>query len=818
MKLWDVRPTLALVVMSGVVVGQSMDRNPVDVLKEQATQALAAADVPFTPDQETQLAIAIEDEHLAAENLFGTVWDFSNGPPQGEDQDRMLAGIQWMRDDFAKRLPSYMTESQKAAWEKYQASAAPETRVERKEASKERIQQIRVTNNAFNVETGTANGAGGLAQGGAKTEVIERGGVGAWHGNFMSMFKDNALNARNPFVENRPPFYERTINANVSGPVIRNRLTLNFTGIDDLAQNNDTVRAQLPDGLFTLGVTHPVLNRSYNLKGMWQIADAHSLNIGYTYASTDSKNENPSNFVLPERAAHTQISNSSVDLREISILSERSVHDVHFTMTKDHRSTVPASEALSIIVKDAFTAGGAQNRIRIDGTTYNVSNLFYYAGDKLTMRSGVQTYYRKERNFDQSNFFGEFTFSSLTDYVAGHPIKFRITCCEPSFQTDLFTTALFSQNDIKLSKTFTLMLGARYFYQTRIPDYNQFDPRIGFAYAIGNSTVIRGGTGVFRNQTDITEFKPYLILDGQKRYEIQIDNPGWPDPFAAGTVRPISRRVIAPHFKNPYYFASQLGIERQLPANLFVTVSYEIDRGGHPNRDRDINAPLWETGIRPNPYEGQVVQIESSGASLHQHFSVTMRQRVSIFNITGNYQFYHGVSDSPPVNGTMPLDSYNLRKEWGPAGNPTHRASASLNSKLPMGVFLTTSINAKTGTFYTITTGKLNREGNLVERPLGVGKNTEIGPHYFDVSFNITKSFPLHHLTGALPQRRTTTNAPGANTGAGPQMNVFANISNAFNMTHLGTPSGVMTSPFFMKSYNSSGDARTLQVGMRFQF
>jgi hypothetical protein len=817
MRVWGVRSILVLLVVSGVVYGQSMDRNPVDVLKEQAAQALSAANVPLTPEQEKQLAIAIEDEHQAAENLFGTVWDFTNGPPQGEDQDRMLAGIRWMSDDFAKRLPSYMTDPQRAAWEKYQSGIAPETS-ERKEASKERIQQIRVTNNAFNAETGTSSGAGGLTAGGAKTEVLERGGVGAWHGNFMSIFKDNALNARNPFVNNKPPFYERTINANISGPVIKNRLSLNFTGSDDLAQNNDTVRAELPDGLFTLGVTHPVLNRSYNLKGVLQIAEAHSLNLGFTYASTDSKNENPSDFVLPERASHTQISNSSIDLREISILSERSVHDIHFTVTKDHKSTVPSSEALSIIVKDAFTAGGAQNRVRIDGTTYNVSNLFYYAGDKLTMRSGVQTYYRKEHNLDQSNFFGEFTFSSLDSYRAGRPIKYRITCCNRLFDTDLFTGSLFSQNDIKMSKTFTLMLGMRYFYQTRIPDYNQFDPRIGFAYAIGNSTVIRGGSGLFRGQTGISEFKPYLILDGKRRYEIQVDNPGWPNPFAAGTVRPISRRRLAPDFQNPYYFSSELGIERQLPANLFVTVNYEIDRGTHPNRDRDINAPLYETGIRPNPNEGQVIQLQSSGASLHQHVYVTMRQRFSIFNITANYQFYHGISDSPPANGQPPVDSYNLWKEWGPAGNPTHRLTTSVNSKLPMGVFLTTNINAKSGTFYTITTGKLNREGNQVERPNGIGKNTEIGPHYFDVSFNITKSFPLHHLSGALPQRRPAPNAPAVNAGSGPQMNVFANISNAFNMTHLGTPSGVMTSPFFMKSHSSSGDARTLQVGMRFQF
>ena len=59
-----------------------------------------------------------------------------------------------------------------------------------------RIQQIRVTNNAFNVETATANGSRGLHEGGAKTEVIERGGVGAFHGNFAATFQDEALNAR----------------------------------------------------------------------------------------------------------------------------------------------------------------------------------------------------------------------------------------------------------------------------------------------------------------------------------------------------------------------------------------------------------------------------------------------------------------------------------------------------------------------------------------------------------------------------------------------------------------------------------------------
>jgi hypothetical protein len=83
-----------------------------------------------------------------------------------------------------------------------------------------------------------------------------------------------------------------------------------------------------------------------------------------------------------------------------------------------------------------------------------------------------------------------------------------------------------------------------------------------------------------------------------------------------------------------------------------------------------------------------------------------------------------------------------------------------------------------------------------------------VGPHYFDVGFNFSKAFELNRA--AAPRR-------GPNSSTGPQMNVFANLNNAFNMTHPGTPSGVMTSPFFQKSYSATSP-REIEVGMRFQF
>jgi hypothetical protein len=810
----SIRLSLIFVSFAIPAFGQLTARNPVDELKEQVTVALANAQAPLTADQERQLALLIEEERQAAENLFGVTWDFSQGPPQGEQRDQALAGIRWMYDELKSKLPAYMTPAQRTAWENFDSDEASNIDDYLDSGTQRgRIQQIRVTNNAFNVETANATGASGPTGGGAKTEVIERGGIGAYHGSFASTFQDESLDARNPFAANKPPYYERTIDGNISGPVIRDRLSLNFTVSDNRRENVGTVKAETPDGPFALGVTRPTFNRSYDTKSVLQLNNVHSLNVGFEYATTDSRNENVGDFTLPERASSTQLQNHMIDIREIWILSDRSVHDVRFKWHSDHSETNPASNALAITVKDAFSGGGAQNRTQIDGDTYELSNLIYYAGEKLTMRSGIQAWHRRERFFSEDNFFGEFTFSDLASYRAGKPAKYRITCCDPLFRMNQTQVAFFSQNDFKLTNTFTLMLGARYQVQSNTGERNNFDPRIGFAYAIGNATVIRGGTAIFSQFVRADDIRRFRRLDGERLYEIQIDNAGWPDPFASGSVRPRSRRVVDPDIRSPYYLTSQITLERSLPKNLFVTVAYDINRGLRPVRTRDINAPLPETGTRPLPEHGQIVQLQSTGLSLQQHFKATMRQRFSIFNVNVNYTYFHGNSDQE-VDArrgrlvALPANSNDLTQEWGNTGRPSHMFFASVNSRMPLDVYWTTVIHASSGTYYTITTGKDdNKDGAINDRPPGVPKNSAVGPHFFDVSFNISKAFELN---------RGGAGASGV-PGSGPQMNIFANLNNAFNMTHLGRPSGVMTSPFFMQSFSATAP-RTVEVGMRFQF
>jgi hypothetical protein len=802
-------------VLAATAHGQFSTQNPLDELKEQLINVLIEAGVPFTPSQEQQLALLMEEQRQASEDLFGEIMDFSDGPPQGADRDRALSGIQWMHDEFKKKLPGFLTADQRAAWETFESRGTViGARIEGAGvggAQTEQIQQIRLTNNAFNVETGTT-GRGG-PNGGNRTEVIQRAGTGAFHGNFEAAFQDESLNARNPFANNKPPYHERTIDADISGPVLRDRLTASFRLNDNREENVGTVQALTLDGPFSLGITRPNVNREYEGRGILQLTDAHSVHFGIEWESRTRDNQNIGDFTLPERASKNAERNYDFDARQLSVLSERTVYETSFQFRREHSETNPYTDGVAINVLDAFNGGGAQNRSEVTARSYDFSNLLYHAGEKLTLRSGVSGEYRRERSLNESNFTGEFSFSDLESYRLGIPFKYRVTRGDPRLELSQLQIGVFSQQDLRLTNRFTLMLGLRYQDQTNISDHGNFDPRVGFAYAIDNSTVIRGGAGIFHSFLSIDEIQTLRRLDGTRQYEIQVDDPGWPDPFVAGNVRtipPSSRRVASPDLSAQYYFTTQISVEKSLPKNLFVTVSFDRNRGVNLPRLRNLNAPLPGSGEKPFPNEGQILQLQSTGLSSHKNFDIRMRQRFSIFNITANYSYYTGFNDDGYGGNTsggspgLPSDSYNLNADRGHAGNvPNHTFSAGINSRLPMDVYLTTNVTGRSGSKYNITTGRDdNRDGITNDRPPGLPKYSGTGPGYFDLSFNFSKAFQL---------RRSST-GPG-----GPQANLFANLNNAFNMTRLGAPSGVMTSPFFGKS-TSASSPRVIEVGMRFQF
>ena len=165
-------------------------QNPLDKLHAQAKALFERAEAPFSEEQEKSVSLMIEDRRQASEDLFGQLMDFRGGPVQGQQQDRAVAAIKWMHDEFRKRLREYLTEEQLPVWEKYEAGEGIQAlddlikELTGATATKQQTQFIRIINNAFTAEQSWFSGQA------VNTDVIQRAGIGAFHGNFAYQFKD----------------------------------------------------------------------------------------------------------------------------------------------------------------------------------------------------------------------------------------------------------------------------------------------------------------------------------------------------------------------------------------------------------------------------------------------------------------------------------------------------------------------------------------------------------------------------------------------------------------------------------------------------
>ena len=126
-----------------------------------------------------------------------------------------------------------------------------------------------------------------------------------------------------------------------------------------------------------------------------------------------------------------------------------------------------------------------------------------------------------------------------------------------------------------------------------------FAPRVGFAYSLNKSTVLRGGYGIFFDQLGITTQSPIQTgysqttnivptLDNGVTFAATLANP-----FPNGLLQPVGNTLglstflgnsISAFNKNPqtpYNQRWSIGVQHQLHANLVLEVSYVGSRGTH---------------------------------------------------------------------------------------------------------------------------------------------------------------------------------------------------------------------------------------------
>lgn len=818
--------------------------NPLAELKADLTRVLAQANLPFAAEQDRAITLMMEDRLQASEQLFGGLMDFRSGPTSGQQAERLQSAIGWLRNEFMSNVDGYLTPEQLNVWSSYKSTSATGTGVEAAAAQRpQQTQYVRINNNRFTAEEfdflggqgtfqgnfGGGNPGGGGGQGGQQgggqggrgggqgAEVIERGGAGAWHGTMQSLFKDDALNSRNVFAENKPPYQERQVNIDVGGPAIPGRLTSNANVQYSLAQNVDTINAILPEGPFALGITRPTTNRAIQSRNTLQLANSHSIGVNVRYATNSNKDEGIGGFTLRERASNREGGNWNAEVRQFSALGSSALYETRLNVSGNHTKVLPYSEAIKVDVSDTFNSGGAQNRYEDNNRTYNFSNLYTRLGQKLTLKTGIDGAYRDNHSYSLTNFGGTFSFSNLDAFMRGTADTYRVSRGNPSQDTNQLDFSAFIQNDLALTRQLTLMFGLRYDSQTSLRDHVNFAPRASVAYGAGRGVVFRGGWGMYFDRMEINRVAEMQRYDGVQQYEIVIDKPLYPDPFS-GTVKQTfpSIRLYSDNLKMPYKYVTMASVEKTFLRTLLVTASYDYQDNHLRFVMRDRNQPLdlrvstptpcvlatpAESCLRPDRTRGSVLYLTNDSFQTTHTVRLTMRHRFSIFNVNGSYVYQNRFEDNTDYG--IPSNSLDPRADWSSGGMPRHGLNGSINARMPFGIFLTETIQSNSGRFYTITTGKDdNQDGTKNDRPAGVLRNGAVGPTRINFDLNISKAFFIGGADSA---------------GTRKNINLFANVTNQFNRVHYNNPGSSMSSENFGK-YTSASDPREVEVGLRFQF
>jgi hypothetical protein len=283
-------------------------------------------------------------------------------------------------------------------------------------------------------------------------------------------------------------------------------------------------------------------------------------------------------------------------------------------------------------------------------------------GRHLLKMGGLVEHYRDDE-FNPTFSLGIFRFANLSAFLRNQPAQFIGLTPEGDLQRHWNWTLFgaYLQDDIQLDDV-TINAGLR-MEGTSMPrdtggrDINMRDvlgapelgqlydnpaptvsPRLSAAWNVGGSgrTSIRGGYGLYFN-TNNHQNLIVTITNPPATPRVIIPNPTFPvPPFERATgisVRPIQYDVQWPrvHMWNAT-------VERQLGADLAVSVGYAGSRGRHLWRNSDVNiptptlladgTPFYPPGqTRPNPAYSAIELKSSDGDSWYKALIVDVRRR-----------------------------------------------------------------------------------------------------------------------------------------------------------------------------------------------
>jgi hypothetical protein len=400
------------------------------------------------------------------------------------------------------------------------------------------------------------------------------------------------------------------------GAVEKNMVTIPYIVKFDTPIGNPTIPQDI---LQQQGSTDQINNPLVAFGRMdYQISQANSLNVQYTYAAQYGLNFGGVNGGVVNQSATTNTlldrASQAVKWGLTSILSSNTLNEFRGQYAYDRRRQAPNSTAAQVDINDFGSLGGAKAGTNIyNATRYQFLDNVSTTRGRHTLKAGFDMNFNPQQQQRETNFGGVYTFLTLNDYLAalgGNKTKIN------RYQQTVATSgtqglydqmqkdfAVFVTDSFKIHRNLTLTAGLRWEGQmnpqppanpahpinSQIPnDLKMWQPRVGLAWNVGgdNKTIIRASAGLFDARTPgylmqrvfTDNGLSTLVVDSSVDSSVinflTVPNGLTSLPARVKTAAIGSIFAFDPKFRNPRSGQLAVAVERQIDRNTKIVAGY----------------------------------------------------------------------------------------------------------------------------------------------------------------------------------------------------------------------------------------------------
>ena len=564
--------------------------------------------------------------------------------------------------------------------------------------SSESIAEFRVSSSMYSAESGTA--AGGQVQ------LISKMGTNQFRGTAYNFIRNDAFDSR-PFgtLDELPPFSLNQFGVNIGGPILTGR-TFFFVNYEGLRQRQtQSFTRFVPSAAFRAGVTpslvsvvalypagtgptsDPAIDEWRGTNKVTADENAGLVRIDHRISDKTSffvrYNFDRADIVSPADTGFTtnKLRPSNVAIHAQRIVSPSVVNELKFGYNASLRNSVREGPSTAQLTVPGFTALTGPEEITENGRSFSLIDDIAILRGRHNIKMGGEI---------RRIFVGVGEGNTTTDVFASRP-NFQNNVLEsfsivdfPLVEGQRWWYLGYVQNDIKLRPNLTINAGLRYEYYSVVTeksgrdkvwrvscngfcapgtpwydaDFNNFGPRVGFAWAperFKDRTVIRGGFGRFYGPGQNDDVFAPIDNSGSRIALERVTVPTLRlpiDPFLPlAATTGVAARAVDEHRVDMYADHYSVSVQQALPWRLTTQIGYVGNQGRHMLDRSYVNLVDPATGRRPLAQYGRVDIKGSDSITNFNGLQLSLHRQMSGGFLFGSQYMWSHAFDEGSLGG-----------------------------------------------------------------------------------------------------------------------------------------------------------------------